>query len=389
MYLPLFQDNSAIKPDLPVFYGAINVYLKFKMPFLRKAPAWFTKIFDSSALLHVAAKKAGSTRAATLGEMTISLLRGDEGEHSDELKRLVRTLRNEVQPDIVHLSNALLLGLVRSIKLELGVQVTCSLQDEHTWIDAMVRRHADSVWSMVEEKASEVSAFFPVSRYYAQKMMNRLRIPGERLYVIHIGLDLEHYRPVSRSPNPPVIGFLSRISESQGLGLLAKAFINLKRDSSLRETKLRISGGQTGDDRKFIRRLTKLFGSKGVSKDVEFVHDFDRDSRIRFLGSLTVLSVPALSEHAYGIYLIEALALGIPVVQPGLGAFPELIRETGKGIVYSPNNVDALTSALKSLLGNRENAAALGKQGSKAVHAKFSIETMAKRMLDVYQSCLK
>ncbi len=389
MYLPLFTDESEIKPDLPVFYGAINVYLKFKLPFLRKVPEWFTRILDSPALLHLAAKKAGSTRAATLGDMTMSLLRGDEGEHADELKRLVYTLHDEVQPDIVHLSNALLLGLVRYIKRELGVPVTCSLQDEDTWVEAMDHRQAESVWSMMTEKASEVNAFFPVSRYFALKMMNRMRIPQDRLHVTYIGLDLECYRPVSHSSSPPVIGFLSRISESQGLGLLAEAFINLKQDSSLREAKLRISGGKTGDDRKFVRHLTKLFEIKGVSKDVEIVHDFDKESRIRFFGSLTVLSVPALSEHAWGMYLIEALALGTPVVQPELGAFPELIQETGGGIVYSPNSVDALTSALKSLLLDREKAAALGKQGSKAAHEKFGLETMAKHMLDVYQSCLK
>ena len=389
MYLPLFPDDSEAGTALPVFYGAINVYLKFKFPLLRKAPAWFSRIFDSPLLLNAAAKKAGSTRAATLGEMTISLLRGDEGEHAEELKRLVQTLRDKVQPDIVHLSNALLLGLVRHIKQGLGVPVTCSLQDEDTWVDAMDCTHAETVWRMMTERALEVDSFFPVSRFYAHKMTNRMGIPQERLHVTYIGLDLECYIPVPLSFNPPVIGFLSRISESQGMGLLAKAFINLKKDSSLRETKLHISGGQTGDDRKFIKNLTKFLKSRGVLKDVEIVHDFDKDSRIKFLSSLTVLSVPVLSEHAFGSYLIEALALGVPVVQPALGAFPELMQETGGGIVYSPNDVDTLTSALKSLLCNQEKAAALGKQGSKAVHEKFGLITMAEHMLDVYQSCLK
>jgi glycosyltransferase involved in cell wall biosynthesis len=389
MYLPLFPDDGVIDQSLPVFYGAVNVYLKSRFPLLRKAPTWFSRIFDAPLLLKAAAKKAGSTRAVSLGDMTISLLQGEKGAHADDLYRLVHTLHDELQPDIVHLSNALLLGLAREIKGQLGIPVTCSLQDEDSWVDAMDRKHAEAVWNLMRERAQGVDAFFPVSRYYAQKMMNRMGLPQDRLHVVYIGLDLERYKPVPLSFNPPVIGYLSRISESQGFGLLAEAFINLKQDSHLEDTKLRISGGQTGDDRKFIKHLTKRFESEGILKDVEIVGEFDIESRIRFLSSLTLISVPALAEQAFGSYIIEALALGIPVVQPELGAFPELLQETGGGIVYSPNDVDTLTSMLKALLSDKDKASALGKRGSKAVHEKFSIETMAVQILNVYQSCLK
>jgi glycosyltransferase involved in cell wall biosynthesis len=389
MYLPLFPDDSEIDLSLPIFYGAINVYLKYKLPILRKAPPWVTRIFDAPVLLKAAGKKAGSTRAATLGEMTVSLLRGEEGEHAGDLNRLVRSLGEEVRPDVVHLSNALLLGLVRRIKQDLGVPVTCSLQDEDTWVDTMESSHAEEVWGLMRERAPEVDAFFPVSRYYAEKMSDRVGIPRERLHVVYIGLDLDRYRPgpAPLSFDPPVVGFLSRISESQGIGLLAEAFIKLKRESSLRDARLHISGGQTGDDRKFIRGITKRLEASGVLEDVEIVQDFGKDSRIRFLSSLTALSVPALSGHAFGSYLIEALALGIPVVQPKIGAFPELLRQTGGGVVYAPNDVDALVTALTSLLCNRERATALGEEGSRTVHENFGLETMAERMLEVYRSC--
>jgi glycosyltransferase involved in cell wall biosynthesis len=134
--------------------------------------------------------------------------------------------------------------------------------------------------------------------------------------------------------------------------------------------------------------MTKRFKAEGVLKDVEIVQGFDKESRIGFLSNLTILSVPALSEHAFGSYLLEAIALGIPVVQPELGAFPELIGETGGGIVYSPNDVEMLTTSLKSILYNHEKATELGKQGSKAVQRKFGLKTTAQQILDVYQSCL-
>ena len=388
MYLPFFAGDNEIDGTLPLFYGAINTYLMYKLPFLRKAPAWFTKIFDSPALLHAAAKKAGSTRAVTLGEMTISLLQGEEGEHAVELNRLVNTLHHDVKPDLVHLSNALLLGLAGQIKQKLRIPLTCSLQDEDTWVDAMHSNHAEQVWRMMSEKAEYIDAFIPVSRFYAEKMRDRMSIPKERLHVSYIGINLNQYKPGKLSFDPPVIGFLSRISESQGMGLLAQAFINLKKEKPLSKTRLRISGGQTGDDRRFISSMMKRFKAEGVLKDVEIVRDFDKESRIRFLSSLTVLSVPALSEHAFGSYLFEAIALGIPVVQPELGAFPELIGETGGGIVYSPNDVEMLTMSLKSILCNHEKATELGKQGSKTVQRKFGLKTTAQQILDIYQSCL-
>jgi glycosyltransferase involved in cell wall biosynthesis len=388
MYLPLFSEYGEMDGTLPVFYGAVNVYLKYKVPLLRRAPEWITRIFDASPLLNAAAKRAGSTRAATLGDMTLSLLRGEDGEHAGELKRMVHRLKHDVRPDIVHLSNALLLGLVGYTKKELRLPVVCSLQDEHTWVDPMKREHRESVWEMMTERARDVDAFFPVSRYYGEVMMSRMEISRERLHVAYIGLDVADYTPVRPSFDPPVIGFLSRISESQGMGLLAEAYVNLKKEDTLRETRLHISGGQTGDDRPFIRSVMKRFNSRGVIEDVKIFEEFDRDSRIRFLSSLTLLSVPALSEHAFGSYVIEALALGIPVVQPALGAFPELIQETGGGIVYSPNDVDTLTSALRSLLCDHKRAAALGKKGSRAVGEKFSLNKTAERILKVYESLL-
>jgi len=388
MYLPSFVEDSDAESSLPLFYGAINVYLTYRFPVLRKAPLWFTRLLDSPLLLNVAARKAGSTRAASLGELTLSLLSGEEGAHAEELERLVSVLRDDARPDIVHLSNALLLGLVRRIKQETALPVTCLLQDEDTWVDAMDHRSAKLVWGILTERSAEVDAFIPVSQYYADKMQEKMKIPKKRLHVTYYGIELEHYSPAALCLTPPVIGFLSRTSKPQGVELLAEAFIHLKRDKLLHEAKLRIAGGYTGDDRKFIKGLKKRFGQSGVLEDVEFVQGFDRENRIRFLRSLSVLSVPALSGQAFGSYLIEALALGVPVVQPELGGFPELIRETGGGIVYSPNSVEPLTEALRTLLVNPEKAEALGRQGSASVHKKFCIDTTAKRLLRIYSACL-
>jgi glycosyltransferase involved in cell wall biosynthesis len=218
-------------------------------------------------------------------------------------------------------------------------------------------------------------------------MKAKMGIQAERIHVNYNGIRLESYRPDSPSFSPPAIGYLSRISRPQGVELLAEAFIHLKRALGPRDSMLRITGGHTGDDNRLIRRLKTRFKRCGVMDDVEFVQGFGMEDRISFLRTVSVLSVPVLSGPAFGSYLIEALALGVPVVQPGLGAFPELIGETGGGVLYAPNDAPTLAGALHSLLDDRERAIGLGRAGSTSVHEKFGIDHTARRMLDIYRTC--
>jgi len=71
MYLPLFADEHDLN-DVPVFYGAVSIYLKQLFPFFKKAPVWFDNILNSKPMLKFAARRAGSTNAKGLEEMTIS-----------------------------------------------------------------------------------------------------------------------------------------------------------------------------------------------------------------------------------------------------------------------------------------------------------------------------
>jgi hypothetical protein len=137
MYLPLFADEHDIAADIPVFYGAISIYLKQRFPVFRKAPAWFDKLLNTKPFLKLAASMAGSTDAKGLEEMTESMLLGEEGKQKDELERMVDWLAEHCYPDIIHLSNALLLGLAHRIREKMDVPVVCSLQDEDVWVDVM------------------------------------------------------------------------------------------------------------------------------------------------------------------------------------------------------------------------------------------------------------
>jgi len=148
MYLPLFANEHDLSKEIPVFYGAISIYMKQQFPIFRKAPGWVDKMFNSKPMLRLASKFAGSTRAKGLEEMTISMLLGEEGEQKQELDKMVDWIAEHCDPDVIHLSNALLLGLAHQLKEKVGVPVFCSLQDEDVWVDVMNPEAADMVWEL-------------------------------------------------------------------------------------------------------------------------------------------------------------------------------------------------------------------------------------------------
>ena len=89
MYLPLMNGNSKTINQSPVFFGAVSLYLKNSYKWMRKMPKWIENLLNSDFLLNYAAKKAGSTRATGLEDMTISMLKGEHGNQVTELNELV------------------------------------------------------------------------------------------------------------------------------------------------------------------------------------------------------------------------------------------------------------------------------------------------------------
>ena len=193
IYLPLSTENTNNSDGTPVFYGAVNIYLKQNFTFLRHMPGWLERFFDSKPILRYAAKKAGSTRAAGLEAMTISMLKGSEGFQSEELQILIDFLKNHEKPDLVHLSNALLLGLAEKIRKDLNIPVVCSLQDEDVWVDAMKSPYRDQVWQLMSDKAKFVDAFVAVSDFFAEKMKKNMNLPDNKVHVVHIGVNPDAY----------------------------------------------------------------------------------------------------------------------------------------------------------------------------------------------------
>lgn len=384
LYLPILLDAEGLASTDKVFFGGVNAYLQQHVPLFRHTPRWLDKLLDAAWVLRAAAKREGSTRAADLGPMTYSMLQGRDGRQRKEVERLLEWLRTEPAPDVVHISNALLLGVASEIKREFGGTVVCSLQDEDTFIDAMTPAWRDRCWALMAEKAQEVDLSVAVSDWYADKMAARLRLPRERVRTVYLGTEWDGLPPAPLDFSPPTLGYLSRISHGQGFTRLVDAFIALKRDPQLKDLRLRVTGGATSGGEAYLREMQDKLRAVGILDDVEILEDFTKPARQEFMRSLDVLSAPAPDGEAFGLFIIEAGACGVPVVQPSVGAFREVIEKTGGGVVYDPADAGALERELRSLLLDPERARALGQSGRAGVHAHFNSAQMAERMADVF-----
>ncbi len=385
IYLPMSLDYKETCADTPIFYGAVNVYLKQKFKFLRNMPSWLERFFNSAPILRYAAKKAGSTRADGLEEMTISMLKGSEGYQKDELQQLIDFLKNHEKPDIVHLSNALLLGLAKKIKEELKIPIICSLQDEDVWIDAMNDEYQKKLWDLMSEKAKDVDAFIGVSDFFAGVMKKNMNISNDKIFVVPISINPEKYKPFIPSFDPPVIGFLSRMYKEHGFGLLIDAFIKLKKKIEFKDVKLRISGGKTADDNSYFKKQMKKLKKNNVYSDLEYVENFQTEELNKFFNGLSFLTVPVLKGEAFGAYQLESLASGIPLVQPALGAFPEIVAKTSGGVIYSPNNADTLAEKWAEMISKPDVLKEMGKKGKKVVLEKYNDIVLTEKMIGVYK----
>jgi len=385
LYLPLRMDQAELLPSTPVFYGGINVYLQQKLALFKKTPAWVDRLLNSPKLLAWAGRKAGLTSARDLGETTISMLRGREGHQAKELDKLTDWLSQaDNRPDLICLSNALLAGLARQIKDRLDVPVVCMLQDEDGFLDGLPSPYSASAWQVLTEKACDIDGFLAVSRYYATLMQDRLAIPPDKVHVAYAGVELDESASRPTQPEPGTIGYLSQICADKGPDTLVEAFILLKQNAALHDIRLCIAGGMSAKDRPFIAQLKTRLSAKGLLADVEFLSEFDQDARRGFLQRLTVLSVPEKKPIAHGRYVLEALGAGVPVVEPALGVFPELLELTGGGVLYEGNTPQALAQALEPLLLDPGHARQLGKQGREGVRTHFDIKQTSQELLRLY-----
>ena len=379
LYLPLVTDRADAKDDDPVLLGGVSAYLQQHSAFCRLLPAWMDKALDSRAMLSLAAKRAGATNPAELGPMTRSMLAGEEGFQAKAIGRLCDALEAMVpRPDVVVLSNALLLGLARPIKATLGCPVVSTLQGEDAFLDALPEAERKASWALCAAQDQEVNQFIAVSAYHREVMRHRLGLPSERVHVVHNGLDLEGYASADHAPSRPTVGYLARLCVDKGLMALVEAYIALRQTWEGPAPALLLGGARTALDKPILATAVKRLTDAGVADQLEVHPNMSRKEKQRFLRRLTLMCVPVQVSESFGLYALEAMASGVPVVAYERGGLEEIITLTGGGVMSRDERPEALAGVLAELLSSPERARTLGALGRHAVVESFNVAQMAK-----------
>jgi len=379
-YTPIRTDEPDVS-ERRVLYGGINVYLQQASAVFRHTPWIVDRLFDSRKLLGGLSRWAGSTPPEDLGKLTVSMLEGRRGAQHKELRKLIRWLER-IRPDLVNLPNAMFVGLAGPIKESLGIPVLCTLTGEDIFLDKLPDPFRTRAVELIRARGRDVDGFVAVSAYYASYSREHFGIDPDRMHVIPLGVHVEYDLGIAPPPQERfTIGYLARICPEKGLYALCEAFGILR--SVGRSCRLIAAGYLGGTDEAYLAETTQRMADRGIEFD--YIGELDRAGKLAFLRSLDVLSVPTTYPEPKGLYVLEALACGVPVVQPGHGAFPELIEATGGGLLCEPHDSQALADGIARLMDDADLRKQLGRQGQAAVRESFTDDVMADRTWSLYE----
>lgn len=387
-YTPPRTDETSVASDR-VFFGALNVYLQQKSAVFRHTPWLVDKLLDRPRLLNWVSKLgSASTQGQDLGELTLSMLEGEDGHQAKELEKLVQWLEEDYRPDLVHLSLSLFLGFARQIKARLGVPVVCSLQGEDLFLDDLPDGIRPRVLEVLRDRARHVDAFTAPCPWYADRMAGALGIPREKIQINRLGIATSDFASAADGRrtdlDAPVLGFFARICPEKGLHLLVDAFRRLADEHP--GVRLRIAGYQGERDRAFAEEQRRRLEASGHASRVDWVGEVDRDGKVEFFRSVDLALLPTVYQEPKGLSALEAMASGLPVVLPRHGTFPGLVERTGGGVLTEPGSADAIVRAVQELLGDPDRLRAVGLAAREGVSAQHDVEHMVDDTLTTYRS---
>lgn len=380
VYLPL--THHSFEANSPLFFPATSFYLAQKFFGTHKMPRWIERLTGSKTALRLASSMSGATTAEGMESMTLSMITGDDPAFAQYISVMLDWIGSQDRPEIIHLSSSLLTGIAKAIRERFDIPVVCSLQDEEVWIDSMNGNDAHLAWQGIRDNLHHIDRFVTTSCFYKESIIRK--IPQlTNIHVVYPCINSEKYASTDY-PADNVIGFFYRMNRENGLDILAKAFVLLKRRNSVPRLKLKIGGGYTGNNRPFLKQVRRIL--RPFIEDVEISDSYSLDDHAAFYRSISVLAVPVTFCESVGLYLCEAFAAGRPVVEPDTGSFREIVDDAG--LIYSPNTPEALADALEKLLTDKALYDRCIAAAFTLSQTRYSEETTVKELIEIYNSCL-
>ncbi len=302
-YTPILTDEEPAPSGRTVF-GGINVYLQHKWPLFRHTPWLLDRLLDRPGLLKWVGKLASSRQPEGLGELTVSMLRGEQGRQRKELDKLLVWLDREIRPDVVHLSTVMLAGMAREIVRQLGVPVVATLSGEDIFLERLPEPHYAEARGALRERCGALAAAVALNGYFADFMAGYLALARERIHVVRPGLNLAGYGepglrglPADRNPaGPPTvtIGYLARVCPEKGLHLLAEAFALLAGDERLPPLRLVAGGYLDPAERPYLAGIQAWLAERRLAERFQYVGSVDRGQKLALLESFDVMALPTV-----------------------------------------------------------------------------------------------
>lgn len=386
--VPIYTPTRTDEPNVSrpeILYGGINVYLQQVLPVFRKTPRFVDRLFDARWVVNLATRFSISTDPQNLGELTISTLRGTDGNQRKEVSRLVEWFRSQPPADVLVLPNSMMLGLAEPLARAMRCPIVCTLQGEDLFLDGLPGDYREEAIALIREHTRHVDHFVAISNYYAEFMAERLAIDRGKISVVPLGVRISGLDAKTdyRSGEPLRIGYFARVAPEKGLHNLCAAMRELSRSPGPEMT-LEVGGYLSPEHRPYLNRLESEARADGIS--FTYHGELGRTEKAAFLRRLDIFSVPCDYREPKGLFLLEAMACGVPVVQPDHGAFPEMLREIGGGLLVKADSVEALAEGIRGLAVDAGLRRRLGTAGAKAVREKWTATHMAESALGVYAS---
>jgi glycosyltransferase involved in cell wall biosynthesis len=387
LYTPMRLDEESVG-ERQIFYGGIKAYLMQKYPHPFFGRDLLLRVAGSQALLRLMPHFdiGSAVDPVANAELTISMLKGEDGNQRELLKELVQWIKSTYEPDVIHVTNALLIGVVRELKRGLDVPITCGLHGEDIFLEGMPKSYQEEALSIIRERARDVDRFLAISTYYSEMFSKWVGLDRSKIDVVWPGIALNDYRALPAEPivsRPLTIGFLARFVPEKGLHLLVDAFIKLYRSGDFPDLQLVAGGYVSRAYKTYIDGIRKKIKESHLEDRIKLLGTLERADKLNFFKQIDVFSVPAPYREPKGISILEALASGVPVVQPDHGAYPEWVDATRGGLLHRPNDAVDLAEKLAMLLRDIDLRKRLGQQGRQGIFEKFSSEQMASATLDV------
>ena len=385
MYTPTRTDEANVS-DPRVFMNGITVCLEQQSAFFRKTRWLLDRLWDAPWMIRLATKTSIAVDPHVLGEMTVSVLRGEDGYQRKDIGKLTSWLASEPKPDIVTLPNCLLSGLAKPIRDAVGRPLCCTLQGEDLFLSQLPEPFRRQSWELIRAHAANLDGYAAVSEFAAAYWREQLGVPARKMHVVPLGINLEGCDPAMRvHPDRFTLGFLARIAPEKGLHLLAESYIRLRRETDFGGAALEAAGYLAPEHRLYLRTVEKQMKDAGFGAEFRYRGELDRVNKIEFLRDLDVMSVPCTYDEPKGISVLEALANGVPVVQPRRGAFPEMLARTGGGVLVEPDDAGSLARAIHGLWKDRGRLTELGRRGALGVREHYHVSRMAATAVEVYR----